>query len=66
MKGVPRTPATVPIFFLRAGVRVMRAPSLWRALEVGDERFDRLIGLHDADQAGNREQEAAHRKPIPR
>ena len=24
MKGVPRTPATVPIFFLRAGVRVMQ------------------------------------------
>ena len=28
MKGVPRTPATVPIFFLRAGVRVIR----WREI----------------------------------
>ena len=47
---------------IRYAVEDLRTPKAFGAhLEVGDERFDRLIGLH-ADQAGNREQEAAHRK----
>ena len=37
MKGVPRTPATVPIFFLRAGVRV---PAL-ELIAAGDGGRDR-------------------------
>jgi len=44
---------------IRYAVEDLRTPRAFGAhLEVGDERFDRLIGLHDADQAGNREQEA--------